>query len=58
MAESAAHFTATLEAKPSVFEIIAQNSLNSVLHPALQRVALVSLNLTHCPLSHTVFISF
>lgn len=40
MAESAAHFTATLEAKPSVFEIIAQNSLNSVLHPALQRVTL------------------
>lgn len=41
MAESAAHFTATLEAKPSIFEVIAQNSLNSTLHPALQKVAMV-----------------
>ncbi|KAF2904853.1 hypothetical protein ILUMI_01324 [Ignelater luminosus] len=41
MAESAAHFTATLEAKPSIFEVIAQSSLNSTLHPALQKVAMV-----------------
>lgn len=43
MAESAAHFTATAELKPSIFDIVAQSSLNSTLHPAFQKVATVSI---------------
>lgn len=38
----AAHFTTTSQNRPSIFEVIAQNSLNETLHPALQRVAIVS----------------
>lgn len=41
MAEKAAHFTSTLEVKPSIFEVIAQNTLSNVLQPALQRIATV-----------------
>lgn len=41
MAVQAAHFTATSQAKPTIFEIIAQDSLDSTLHPALQKVAQV-----------------
>lgn len=41
MAENAANFTFTDQNKPSIFEIIAQKSLNDTLHPALQRIALV-----------------
>ncbi|XP_066251862.1 peroxisome assembly protein 12 [Euwallacea similis] len=40
MAESAANFTTTVQNKPSIFEIIAQKSLNDTLYPALQKVAL------------------
>ncbi|KAI4454578.1 peroxisome assembly protein 12 peroxin-12 [Holotrichia oblita] len=38
MAEKAAHFSFTSEVKPSIFEIIAQNSLNTTLQPAFQRI--------------------
>lgn len=41
MAENAANFTVTYQSKPSIFEVIAQKSLNDVVHPALQRIALV-----------------
>jgi len=41
MAENAANFTTTFQSKPSIFEIIAQKSLNETLHPALQKVALL-----------------
>lgn len=41
MAEKAAHITATVHPKPSLFEIIAQQSLNSTLHPALQKIVVV-----------------
>lgn len=40
MAENAANFTATFQSKPSIFEVLAQKSLNETLHPALQKVAL------------------
>lgn len=43
MAEKAAHFASTLEAKPSLFEVVAQKSLNDTLHPALQKLAEVRL---------------
>ncbi|XP_022907229.2 peroxisome assembly protein 12 [Onthophagus taurus] len=39
MAEKAANFAFTSEAKPSIFEVIAQHSLNITLHPALKRIA-------------------
>lgn len=41
MAEKAAHFTATYEAKPSIFEIVAQNSLSVTFGPALKKLAQV-----------------
>lgn len=41
MAVQAAHFTTTSQGKPTIFEIIAQDSLNDTLHPALQKIALV-----------------
>lgn len=37
-----AHFTATLQNRPSIFEVIAQKSLNDTLHPAVQKLSLVS----------------
>ncbi|XP_066153850.1 peroxisome assembly protein 12 [Euwallacea fornicatus] len=40
MAENAANFTTTIHNRPSIFEIIAQKSLNDTLYPALQKVAL------------------
>ncbi|KAJ8980407.1 hypothetical protein NQ317_009402 [Molorchus minor] len=40
MAENAANFTFTYQNRPSIFEIIAQKSLNDTLHPALQKIAL------------------
>ncbi|KAJ8953642.1 hypothetical protein NQ314_007249 [Rhamnusium bicolor] len=44
MAENAANFTFTYQNKPSIFEIIAQKSLNDTLHPALQKIALFLAN--------------
>lgn len=38
MAERGAHLTATFHPKPSIFDIVAQDSLNSTIHPALQRI--------------------
>lgn len=38
MAEKAAHLTTTIHPKPSLFEIIAHESLNSTVHPALQKI--------------------
>ncbi|KAF7282103.1 peroxisomal biogenesis factor 12 [Rhynchophorus ferrugineus] len=40
MSINAANFTQTVQNKPSIFEIIAQKSLNDTLYPALQKVAL------------------
>ncbi|CAH1993462.1 unnamed protein product [Acanthoscelides obtectus] len=39
MAENAANLTATLQVKPSIFEIIAQKSLNDILQPAFRKLA-------------------
>ncbi|RZC34786.1 peroxisome assembly protein 12 [Asbolus verrucosus] len=47
MAENAANFTFTSHNKPSIFEVIAQKSLNDTLHPALQKIALFLA--TNCP---------
>lgn len=41
MAERGAHLTLTSHAKPSIFEVIAQDSLSVTFHPALKRVATV-----------------
>jgi hypothetical protein len=41
MAAHGAHLTATSHAKPSIFEVIAQDSLSVTFHPALKRVATV-----------------
>lgn len=41
MAERGAHLTLTSQAKPSIFEVIAQDSLSVTFHPALKRVATV-----------------
>lgn len=43
MAEQAAHFAATFQAKPSIFEVIAQHSLNETLHPAFERLIRVNI---------------
>ncbi|CAG9767695.1 unnamed protein product [Ceutorhynchus assimilis] len=40
MAENAANFTTTYQSKPSIFEVIAEKSLDDTLYPALQKVAL------------------
>jgi hypothetical protein len=41
MAERGAHLTPTSHAKPSIFEVIAQDSLSVTFHPALKRIATV-----------------
>lgn len=38
MVEKAAHFSFTSEVKPSIFQIVAQNSLNNTLQPAFQKI--------------------
>ncbi|XP_057668896.1 peroxisome assembly protein 12 [Diorhabda carinulata] len=40
MAENAANFTFTPQNRPSILEVIAQQSLNNTLHPAFQKIAL------------------
>lgn len=44
MAERGAHLTLTSHAKPSIFEVIAQDSLSVTFHPAMKRVATVKKN--------------
>ncbi|KAF5291596.1 hypothetical protein FQA39_LY14318 [Lamprigera yunnana] len=44
MAANVAHYTATLETKPSIFDLIAQKSLNEVLYPACRKFALFLAN--------------
>lgn len=39
MAEKAAHFSFSSQIKPSIFEIVAQDTLNSTLQPAFQKIA-------------------
>lgn len=38
MAEKGAHLTQTLQIKPSVFDFIAQDSLNNLLYPAVKKI--------------------
>lgn len=47
MAENAAHFSFTSQEKPSIFEVIAQNSLNTTLQPAFQRIIEVYCIIVH-----------
>lgn len=37
MAENVVHFSVTSQTKPTIFEIIAQESLAATVHPALKR---------------------
>lgn len=39
MAQNSAHITQTLQAKPSIFELVAADSLQSTFYPALKRIA-------------------
>lgn len=41
MAQNSAHLTHTLQAKPSIFELVAADSLQATFHPALKRIAYV-----------------
>lgn len=43
MAQKGAHLTTNISTKPSLFEIIAQDSLDSTLEPALRRIIQVYL---------------
>lgn len=43
MAERGAFLTSTTISRPSVFEVLAQDNLAITIHPALKRVANVSL---------------
>lgn len=43
MAQNSAHVTQTLQAKPSIFELVAADSLQSTFYPALKRIANVIL---------------
>lgn len=38
MAEKGAHLTQTSQIKPSIFDFVAQDSLNSLLYPAVKRI--------------------
>lgn len=42
MAQHGAHVTQTLQAKPSIFEVVAADSLQATFHPALRRIANVN----------------
>lgn len=44
MAEHSAHLTANLQLKPSIFEVVAADSLQSSFYPAIKRVCIVSIN--------------
>lgn len=39
MAENAAHLTTNLTSKPSIFEVVASDSLLSTFYPAFKRIA-------------------
>lgn len=39
MAEKAAHLTETAQNKPSIFDVVASNNLNSTFYPAFQKLA-------------------
>lgn len=42
MAERGAYLTGTIKSKPSIFEIVAQESLSSTLEPAFKKILSVS----------------
>lgn len=42
MPQHGAHITQTLQPKPSIFEVVAADSLQSTFYPALKRIANVS----------------
>lgn len=47
MAQNTAHVTQTLQATPSIFELVAADSFQSTFYPALKRIANVINNNTH-----------
>lgn len=38
MAEHGAHLTSTLQVKPSIFEVVASDSLHSTFNPAIRKL--------------------
>lgn len=42
MAEKGVHITQNIQIKPSIFEVVAAESLNSTFYPAIKRVANVN----------------
>lgn len=47
MPQHGAHITQTLQPKPSIFEVVAADSLQSTFYPALKRVANVRQHQIH-----------
>lgn len=45
MAQNSVNVTQNLQAKPSIFELVAADSLQSTFYPALKRIAHVICNL-------------
>lgn len=45
MAQNTAHVTQTLQATPSIFELVAADSFQSTFYPALKRIAQVNIEL-------------
>lgn len=45
MAQNSVNVTQNLQAKPSIFELVAADSLQSTFYPALKRIAHVIFNL-------------
>lgn len=41
MAERGAHLTATEQEKPSIFEVVASDSLHATFYPAIKRLCTV-----------------
>lgn len=54
MAQNTAHVTQTLQATPSIFELVAADSFQSTFYPALKRIAHVNNN----QIEHIVLHSF
>lgn len=57
MAERGAHLTTTLQPKPSIFEVVASDSLNQTFQPAILRLCNVSQSKCYSLIKPLVIIS-
>lgn len=51
-AQSAAHIATSNVDKPSIFELVASQSLDATFYPALKRIATVSVSFVYISLLH------